>query len=119
MTRLALYRNFAKLAIFIARFSPRFAMSIWEAPRRGETQTMCQTKLLLITGYRSLVTDDWLTSSHFLHFPHFPSGNKRKWPNHQCANELGYLPSGLPSQKLEKGSAASLLPSVFPFLRLS
>src|SRR5438034_3629431 len=33
---LALSRNFANPAIFIARFSRRFSMGIWEAPQRGE-----------------------------------------------------------------------------------
>src|SRR5205807_5107447 len=63
------------------------------------------------------VTGDRPTSSHFLYFPNFPSGNKRKSPKHLPTKDL-HRSVGLTShQKLEKGSAASLLPSVSLSLR--
>src|SRR5439155_4540767 len=49
--------------------------------------------------------------------PHFPSGNKRKSPNHRRANELHASGFRTSIKKLKKGSATSLCPSVSLSLR--
>ena len=63
------------------------------------------------------VTGDRPMSSHFLYFPNFPSGNKRKSPKHLPSNDLHRSVGQTSHQKPEKGSAASLLPSVSLSLR--
>src|SRR2546421_268710 len=69
-------------------------MDIREASQpAANTWTMRFAKQLrpkhaLLSQYWLPITNHWLTPTHFLHFPRFPSGNRRKFPNCHCSNTL-------------------------------